>query len=282
LKIALGSVQFGLSYGINNKAGIPSDEQVLNILQFAFNHGIDMIDTAAAYGNAEERLGKCNKNRFKFMSKFPTVNNLETLKSTFHQTLADLDVPKLYGYMAHQADVLIANPDYWKTLKSLKDEGKVEKIGYSLYHPEQLQKLETLDCIPDIVQLPYSLLDRKFESALSQLAEWNTEVHVRSVFLQGLYFMNPDHLPEKMQPLKPAIEAIGNICRKEEIDIPALALSFALHHPNIHKVVIGIDNVEQFEQNLASIISSERIDEIRPQIIDILVSQPELLIPVNW
>ncbi len=282
MKIALGSVQFGIQYGINNQTGIPSDEQVNEILNVAKANHIRLIDTASAYGNAEERLGSLSGGKFEFVSKFQAVQSPAELEKACFTTLYQLKVDSLYGYMAHQTNFILQQPDSWKVLEDLKQRGKIQKIGYSLYYPDQLKQLLDLNCIPDIVQLPYSLLDRKFEESLIDLASLHTEVHVRSVFLQGLYLMDPLQFPERMSSLRSAIEQLGEICIKYQIQMSALALSFAMHHPGIGKVVMGVDTAHQLKQNLDAILPIELMEEVREQILSITVTQPEILNPANW
>mgnify|MGYP000716162638 CR=1 FL=1 len=169
MKIALGSVQFGIQYGINNQTGIPSDTQVSEILGVAESNHIRLIDTASAYGNAEERLGNLSGGKFAFVSKFQAVHTTADLENACYASLSHLKVDSFYGYMAHQANFILQQPDTWKVLEDLKQQGKIQKIGYSLYYPDQLKQLLDLNCIPDIVQLPYSILDRKFEQSLLDL-----------------------------------------------------------------------------------------------------------------
>ena len=173
-------------------------------------------------------------------------------------------------------------PESWKVLEDLKMQGKIQKIGYSVYFPDQLKQLLDLNCIPDIVQLPYSLLDRKFEQALLDLASIQTEVHARSVFLQGLYLMDPLQFPERIAPLRSAVEQLREICSRYNIQMSALALNYAMHHPGIGKVVMGVDTASQLKQNLDAIIPIELIEEVRENILDISVTKPELLNPANW
>ncbi len=282
MKIALGSVQFGIHYGINNQTGIPSDEQVIEILDVAEANHIHLIDTASAYGNAELRLGNLSGGKFAFVSKFQAVHSPRELAKACFTTLQHLKVDSLYGYIAHQANFILQQPDSWKVLEDLKQQGKIQKIGYSLYYPDQLKQLLDLNFIPDIVQLPYSLLDRKFEQSLLDLASIQTEVHVRSVFLQGLYLMNPLQLPDRIAPLKSAIEQLGDICNNYKIQMTALALSYAVHHPGIGKVLMGVDTANQLKQNLDAILPIELMEEVREQINTITVDQHELLNPANW
>ena len=109
-KLALGTVQFGMNYGINNSMGVPEDKDVSSILDYAHKNGINTLDTAIAYGNSEERLGKLSKNNFQIISKFSGIYNFSDLKNELLKSLSHLRIKKLYGFMFHNANDLIENP----------------------------------------------------------------------------------------------------------------------------------------------------------------------------
>ena len=245
MKISLGTVQFGIQYGISNAHGVPSNGELKSIFSFASKLGIQQLDTAKAYGNAEERIGELSNSKFDIITKFPNIDSKEDLELALSESLQKLNVSSIYGYLAHNADVLIQNPSLWSVLLQAKKEGKIKKIGYSLYTPEQLERLLDLNCIPDLVQLPYSILDRKFEKQLSILKQLGTEVHVRSVFLQGLYFMNPNELPEKLQPLQVTLLELKKLCIENNVSVGEVALNYVISNPYIDKLVIGIETAEQ-------------------------------------
>ena len=275
-------MQFGLPYGINNKSGIPQNSEIKNILNFAKENGISFLDTANAYGEAQVKTGLLNQNRFNIIGKFSAVNSHDELNAELRKTLSQLKTTSIYGYLAHNADNLIANIKLWDVLKQAKSENKIKKIGYSLYHTEQLEKLLSMNLIPDLVQLPFSLLDRKFEPYFEILKNMGTEIHVRSVFLQGLYFMDPLNLPKKLQDLKPSLIQLHQICKEQDIEINSLALNYPLLNSFIDKVVIGIDNVSQLKKNLQA-IHEGKFKSFLVGSIEKINGQPnELLNPANW
>ena len=138
------------------------------------------------------------------------------------------------------------------------------------------------DSFIDVIQLPYNILDNdNIRGQLISMAKRNgKDVHVRSVFLQGLFFMDFDRFPVKLNPLIRHIRKISDYCRNEYITLESLALSYVLFNKSIDCVLIGIDNKIQLEQNLKSIINnSAAFDFINDTI---LVKETELLNPVNW
>ncbi len=282
MKITLGTVQFGINYGISNTHGVPSDAVLKDIFATAQKWQIEKLDTAAAYGNAEERIGTWASKDFQIISKFPKVGLESELETALETSLKRLQTPKIYGYLSHNADVLIENPALWKALQKAKAQGKVEKIGFSLYHPEQLDQLLSENCIPDLVQLPYSILDRKFEAQLGVLKELQTEIHVRSVFLQGLYFFNPDELPEKLQPLQNALNKLHGFCKDAGVSVAEAALNYVNSNPHVDQLVLGVETAKQLEENAAMITYWKPNPGLFEQIEGITVENKSLLNPVNW
>lgn len=282
MKITLGTVQFGIQYGISNTHGVPSDSELESIFSVASELGIKQLDTAKAYGNAEERIGQLSNSKFDIITKFPNIASKEDLGLALSESLQKLNVSSIYGYLAHNADVLIQNPSLWEVLLEAKKEGKIKKIGYSLYTPEQLVRLLDLNCIPDLVQLPYSILDRKFEKQLSILKQLGTEVHVRSVFLQGLYFMNPNKLPEKLQPLRDSLLELKKLCIESNVSVGEVALNYVISNPNIDKLVIGIETAEQLRENINLVTNWKSNKVLFSKIEAIEIKDKSLLNPVNW
>lgn len=282
MKITLGTVQFGIQYGISNTHGVPSNSELESIFSVASELGIQQLDTAKSYGNAEERIGQLSNSKFDIITKFPNVDSKEDLELALSESLQKLNVASVYGYLAHNADVLIQNPSLWNVLLEAKKEGKIKKIGYSLYNPEQLERLLDLNCIPDLVQLPYSILDRKFEKQLSILKQLGTEVHVRSVFLQGLYFMNPNKLPEKLQPLRDSLVELKNLCIESNVSVGEVALNYVISNPNIDKLVIGIETAEQLRENINLVKNWKSNKVLFSKIEAIEIKDKSLLNPVNW
>jgi len=282
LKITIGTAQFGLKYGISNAKGIPNDYELEKIFDSAKNHGILNLDTHSIYGNAENRIGKLGKRRFNIISKFSEVNSIKELNLGLSNSLRRLKLDSIYGYLAHDANSLIKTPLIWKGLLELKKSGNVEKIGYSLYYPDQLNQLLQLGFLPDLVQLPYSILDRKFDRYLKILKSHKTEIHVRSVFLQGLYFMNPNELPKKLWPLQESLLEIQKVCTDENYSVAKAVLNYVVSNPYIDQLVIGIDSVKQLDENIDLISNWQPNKEFISKLESINVKDKSLLNPSNW
>lgn len=280
--LVLGTAQFGLQYGINNQTGIPNDYELRKIIDTAKSNSIKILDTAQAYGNAESRLSKFADYGFKIITKFQNVGSEQELRSSLRNSLIKLNQQSIYGFLAHDAKTLIENPNLWEVLLDEKENGTINKIGYSLYFPEQLEVLLKMQIIPEIVQIPYSLLDRKFAYLFPVLKELGTEIHTRSVFLQGLYFMDPMKLPKRLIPIsKPLLELI-KISSQLKITIGTMALKFVISNPFVDSVVIGIDSEQQLISNIKMLNETVDCDYLRVLIEKIHISNNDLLIPSNW
>jgi aryl-alcohol dehydrogenase-like predicted oxidoreductase len=273
-KLVLGTVQFGLQYGVNS-VGRPSEDAVKGILSEAAKGGITALDTSSAYGNSEEILGECvtSEENFKIVSKYPKGES--PVGEMFNSSLKRLKVTQLYGYLLHHFEVYKNNPKVWNEFVALKESGKVEKIGFSLYTPEELEFILENGSPFDLIQVPFNVFDKKFLPYMKELHEKGVEIHVRSTFLQGLFFKDRNALPEKLQPMKKYLLQLDEFSQKSGLSISEIALNYNLQNPYIDGVLIGVDNVEQLQMNLNSVKNT-------PIDIEIDVKEQELLNPVNW
>ena len=159
-KLVLGTVQFGLQYGVNS-AGRPSQETVKSILNKAAKGGITTLDTSSAYGNSEEVLGEsiAPSELFNIVSKYPKGET--RVGEMFSGSLKRLKVDRLYGYLLHHFEVYKNNPAVWDEFVALKESGKVQKIGFSLYTPEELEFIQKNGSPFDLIQVPFNIFDKK-------------------------------------------------------------------------------------------------------------------------
>ena len=273
-KIVLGTVQFGLQYGVNS-AGRPSQDAVKSILGEAAKGGITTLDTSSAYGNAEEVLGEsiATPGQFKIVSKYPKGET--SVGEMFNSSLNRLKVDQLYGYLLHHFEVYKNNPKVWDEFVALKEAGKVKKIGFSLYTPEELEFILKNKSPFDLIQVPFNIFDKKFLPYMKQLHENGVEIHVRSTFLQGLFFKDRNSLPEKLLPMKKYLLQLDEFSKTSGLSISEIALNYNLQNPYIDGVLIGVDNVEQLQTNLKSVKDT-------PIGIEFEIKEQKLLNPVNW
>jgi len=284
-KLCLGTVQFGMNYGIQGN-GQPSLSEALNILNTAYNSGINAYDTAAAYGTAEAVLKSflsqphINRSAVKIISK--TKSHDAGMVDDAKCSLENLGVDFLDGCLLHDAKYVFDSAAV-QNLKSLKEAGISKEIGVSVYTPEEALKCLDYDFI-DIIQAPYNVLDRRLDNCVffEKAKEQGICVCVRSVLLQGLLMMNPSTLPSHMSFATSVLSDFQNTCRTHNLDYFEGAVGYVLQHPDIDYLVFGVDNVSQLNEYIS--ISSQNV---REDILDIFSSKfnsvdEKILMPNLW
>jgi aryl-alcohol dehydrogenase-like predicted oxidoreductase len=283
-KLILGTVQFGLKYGINNSLGKPEKESVFDILTYAHNNGIKYLDTAELYGNAHELIGEFHKlhptKKFNIITKFPHDFE-DSLDNKINSYLNQLDIDYLEAILFHSFDSYTNHKSQLTNLVKLKSKS-VKYIGVSVYTNEQMN--EVIDDINiDIIQIPFNLFDNlNLRGELIKKAKSNNKIiHTRSVFLQGLFFMKKDNpFPIRIK-LENEMEVISHISMKSSISIGSIALNYCLQQPNINGVLIGVDSLDQLKENIDFVknkIPNQYLDEIN----QIRINNIELLNPSMW
>jgi aryl-alcohol dehydrogenase-like predicted oxidoreductase len=282
-RIALGTVQFGLDYGINNPGGEIKKEEVFSILNYAGKNGIDTLDTAFAYGNAESKIGEFldqNKNyNFKIVSKL--APKAEISEKSLDLSLQKLHQKKLYGYLAHDFGMFNRNVDLLTKFTSLKSSGSIEKIGFSLYHIADLEFLLEHKIGFDLIQIPFSIFDQRFARYFKILKEKNIEIHTRSSFLQGLVFMDPGQLPEKLKAMKGKLENLISISKTSAISIHSLCIGFCSANREIDKIVLGVTSLQDLKQNIEG-SNVHFTKTLFNELLSLNETNENLILPVNW
>ncbi|MFA7252981.1 MAG: aldo/keto reductase [Patescibacteria group bacterium] len=284
MKLALGTVQFGLDYGISNSSGKVEESEVLEILKLAKDSGVDVLDTAYAYGESEQVIGKHLKSHpsdFKVISKVPDCN-FDSVEIFVDESLKRLQLKKLYGYLFHNFQIYKKNPFALAELNHLKNVGKIEKIGFSLYYPSELEEIIDGKITCDIIQIPYSLFDQRFESYLRMAKEHGIEIHARSVFLQGLVFKNPRGLDLQFEGIRAKLEKLNALSKNTKMPVSALALNFAILNQYIDKVVIGVDSRDNLRENISDCSLSDQVIKLLPELKKMREDDLNIILPVNW
>lgn len=282
MKLALGTVQFGLDYGITNSTGLVSREEVKSILSLADSYNLHTLDTAAVYGSSEVVLGALANKTFNIISKIPSLSNFKgTIKESVSATLHRLNRESLYGVMLHD-ERDINKVDQYSELIGLKKEGLISKIGCSFYSLEALdfalnQKIEL-----DIIQIPASCLDQRFVKSglLARAKENGIEIHCRSLFLQGLLLVR-GVLPSSLKEFESEINSFYQFAESECIKPIDLALTYLCQNEFIDYGVVGCQSKSQLEE----IISSYKYIENKKSNIPLgkLASTSEVLLnPSLW
>ena len=285
-KLILGTVQFGLKYGINNSIGKLKKDEVLSLMKFAYNSGIRILDTAEAYGNAHKLIGDFhNKNdnlKFKIITKFPHKIKLSLIGTKIIEYLDLLHVKTLDIIMFHSFESFQSNYKALNSLNELKSNGLINNVGVSVYTNAQLESLLNEDLIT-VVQLPFNLLDNSNVRGdlINRLKEKGKIIHTRSAFLQGLFFKSTNDKNPIVQELKTELELLNQISIGSNCSMEELALSYCINQKNIDNVIIGVDSISQLNANIKA--SGFQIKENALKTINgIVVKDLELLNPSLW
>lgn len=259
MKLCLGTAQFGMRYGIANRTGQIDVTEAGRILERALAAGVTMLDTAVMYGESETTLGQAGAGRFAVVTKLPELpphvgNITEWMKEHTNRSLRRLGVPSLYGLLLHRPMELLGprGNEIAAGLMALKATGLTSKTGVSVYNPNELDQLSRFSF--DIVQAPMSVFDRRLETTgwLQQLDNLGTEVHVRSVFLQGALLMSPDALPPHLGGLASPLRSFNIWCAGRDTKPLNAAVRFVLARREVGRVVIGVDSLVHLDEVLAA------------------------------
>ena len=284
-KLALGTAQFGLAYGLANETGKVSSDTVQQLLKVASAFNITMLDTAIAYGDSEQVLGLHNLAKFEITSKLPAVpsNCLNVEEWVLEQTVSSLKrlrTDKLNDLLLHRPGQLLESngEKIYKSMLRLKEQGMVDKIGVSVYGPDELSELiKRFDF--DVIQGPMNILDRRMENTgmLKQLKKIGVAIHIRSAFLQGLLLMPSEKIPVYFTPWASLIKQYHHWLNQQGISPLQACLSYLNQYSDIDKIIVGVDSIWQLKQIAAA------MDTPITDIPDCLQSVDEGLInPSRW
>lgn len=285
-RIVLGTAQFGLVYGINNDYGQMSGQEAFLVMEEAARSGVDILDTAYTYGSSEELIGEFfkqhnNEDKFRIVSKLPKCKPAEA-ENKIRISLKRMHLESLYGYLLHDFNMYREEPKIWDFFLALRDKGKAKKIGASFYYPKDLELMLDKHLSLDIVQVPYSIFDRRFEDYFELLHRRNIEIHVRSVFLQGLFFIKPQDLDGYFLKIKEKITCLNKLSQGKGIGIPSVCLNFVLLNKYIDKAVVGVDNLLHFKEIMGSLFLKPQVNMVYDEFSGLKEDDQEILLPFNW
>ena len=278
----LGTVQFGLDYGISNENGKTSHSEIKKILDLCKQEKIDFIDTAPAYGDSEVLLGKLSGNYdFNYISKVPYLNDLDSnIIDIVNTSLSKLNRRSMYGLLFHDSDSLLEKKGFqlYEQALSLKNKKLVKKIGVSAYTKEQIEKIIKNFEI-DILQIPINILDQRLleNNFLNKIKNRGVEIHCRSVFLQGLLTMPHKKIHNYFNPIKPILEKLDIELDHQKASKVAAAISFVKQIKEIDRIIIGVNNVKQLKEVIAAYYEKVNINFDKFNIHD-----SNFIDPRNW
>lgn len=293
-RLILGTVQLGMAYGVANVAGRPSLELAQKIVSEAIQQGVSSFDTAVAYGDSETVLGQCLSRAVYdcepyIISKLPpalSILDIEALSDIVSKSLKRLKIKKLGCLMLHREEhlALLDDPSFIVGLRGLKEQGLISQFGCSVYSPEKAVAALKHEAI-DVVQLPASLFDRRFEAVdVYDLADKESKIlHLRSALLQGALCMEHSLLPTHLKPLAPWVESFHSLCKKYSYPPASLAIAWLLERFPKAFVLFGAENPRQVMENTTAIDTIILSSSLKNALEDIIPPQvAELLNPALW
>ena len=283
-KLALGTVQFGMRYGIANRRGQLDLAEARKVLERAAAAGIDTLDTAMTYGTSEATLGSLGVEQWRVISKLPALPDpcpdVEGwVRSALESCLERLRLGRLGALLLH-APADLAGPKgaaLYAALLAMKRDGLVERIGISIYDPRELAALDGLRF--DVVQAPFNPIDRRLAASgwLYTLRRAGVEIHVRSIFLQGLLLMRADDRPASFARWQPVWNLWHGWLAKNGLSALEACLGYVAGYPQIDRVVVGVDGLAQLDD-----ILNARIAPLSELPLALSVDDLDLINPSRW
>jgi len=295
MRLCLGTVQFGMDYGIQGSKR-KTYGAVEEMLVFAIDHGIDIFDTAAIYGDAEKILGLFFRKNQKYAKKIRIVSKIpgnafenadkrewENIAVKYAGQSADaVGIDCFEAYLFHDA-TYIFDKNAVKALYKVREKGISNHVGVSIYSPEEAMKALDYDEI-DVIQIPYNVFDQRLDRCgfFDKARRRNVTVFARSSLLQGLIAMDEDSLPAHMNFAKGYLNTYRNICLKYHISPVQSAAGYVGSHPGIDYVTFGADSLKQLKEYISLrdiAIPNELIQDIRDAFTDV---EERLVNPTLW
>lgn len=281
-KLALGTAQFGMPYGVANRLGQPTIAEISRILELARSASVDLLDTAIAYGDSETILGQIGISDWKVVSKIPAGfdGQADSLARLVESSLERLGIDSLYGLLLHDASMLLqpTGQAVADELVGLQEQGLVECVGVSIYEPSDLNAI--LEALPlQIVQAPLNLLDQRMLSSgwIDRLEALGIEFHARSIFLQGLLLTEPDQLPCRFSRFENRFARLREAMETSGLSPIGASLGFVLDQPGVTQGIVGVDNGAQLGEILDALNEAEL-----PDASLMACSEPDLIDPRRW
>lgn len=255
-KIILGTAQFGQNYGISNQHGVLQESEAKNIFNFATESGIKFLDTAIDYKHSQKILKKINLKNIKIITKLPLLGNKNLpiefeVENLIKKSLSEIDIKKYYGVLLHNPKQLFhkEKESIIKGLDMIRNNNYAEKIGISIYSPDEIRYYQEIYPF-DIIQCPLNILDQRLikQNWHHKLKLNGVELHIRSIFLQGLLLMKPKYIPQKFNAWKSTFENWHKWLSENNLDAIEACFRFVNQIEDIDKILIGVQNKDELRK----------------------------------
>jgi len=286
-RLALGTVQFGLAYGVSHGGQVAAGEAG-QILALARSLGIDLIDTAAAYGDSEAVLGTLPGSQdfgvvtktIPLRKRVLEAGDVATVADGLDRSLARLRRDRVDVVLVHDAGDLLAEGGdrLWAVLEAAQARGQVGRIGVSVYDAAEADAVRARFPVT-VVQLPLSALDQRpaTDGTLDRLAAAGIELHVRSVFLQGLLLMTAAEVPDRLAAARPNLAQWRAACEAAGASPVAAALAYPASLASVARIVVGVHSTRHLAEIIAGLEAAPSLDWGR-----LACNDPAVVDPRRW
>lgn len=293
-KLTLGTVQFGLNYGVANEGGKPAYETARDIIALARENGVNCLDTAVKYGESEAVLGKALaelniKDEMVVVSKVPPVENADATSGDIESFIRDAVTGSLKRLGLDYLPICLFHKDedfaHVDALLKLRDEGLVKHVGVSAgTNPDNILPAVSSGQA-EAVQIPFNVFDKTvFDTKFFDQIETNgVALFSRSVYLQGLLLMPEDKILPELRDVIPARRQLETIAKELDMTMAELCMRYVISQKMVTSVLVGVDSIEQMKQNLAVFENGPLDDDIVERIKNAIPKFPrEILYPCYW
>lgn len=261
-KLGLGCSQLGLDQPPAAPRGRPPEREAVEALQIAARTGLKILDAQVQFPRAETLIGNLMPRPNPFRTLVRCVRpdrGPDHVEDELRQCLRRLRLDKADTVMVQSAGDLFSShgPAMWDRLKKLRDEGLFQGVGVSVFASDDPVGLARR-FKPDVLQAPVSLLDQRLivSGALAEIAGLGVEVHLRSIFLQGLLFLPPDRMPVALRGQAGPLSRVRRLIAEGRSDPLQAALWFALSRPEAHHVIVGVASAAELQAVIAAAASA--------------------------
>jgi aryl-alcohol dehydrogenase-like predicted oxidoreductase len=284
-RIVIGGAQFGVDYGISNNLGKMSLYEINSLVNYLSESGFCEFDTSGSYGESEALIGKyfvANANflNTKVVTKFSLNKHYKfgDIEKLLKISLNNLQDKTLFGLLVHCFNDYKSYPKLINELLELRLHGLIENIGFSIYSIEELDIILMNKLDINIIQIPFSILDRRFESYFDELAFRNIKIYARSIFLQGLVFLELDHINPKLDCARKYLIFLKNISDKYEFSIASMCFNYVFLNSKIDKLIIGIDNLSHLKNIIQTVADFDKSHNIFKELEEFKVKEDDLIL----
>ena len=282
-KIILGSAQFGLNYGIASKNEYLNSITINKILSYAYAQGINSIDTAKNYGDSEKKIGEyLSKN---INQKWKIITKVNSNKSKLVHQLEESKQKTFLSpsiLMSHSLDLFVSDL-YQEDLVLCKEKYSSLKFGVSVYDEKEIEQAISCRIKPEVIQVPLNILDKRLYNSniIYECKKLGIEVHARSIFLQGLFFLSDAQIKKQFNDAFPALWELKKIGKKYGLTLSELSLLWVNNINFIDKLIIGVDNLKQLKMNV-EVLRKKNIVNFSDEILNVIYENENILNPQKW